>query len=117
MRDMENIDAELRLLARAWRAARELCDRMPSIAHIDELLDERTAALSASVETEILRRARMRYVDECADPKPSGVEQLPALAPVREVSASGWDETARKKPGRLLFRYRLQWVHVQSYEK
>jgi hypothetical protein len=49
---------------------------------------------------------------ERVDPKPSGVEQLPALALVREVSASGWDETARKKRKRLLFRYRLQWVHV-----
>ena len=29
MRDIENIDGELRLLARAWRVARELCDRMP----------------------------------------------------------------------------------------
>ena len=30
MRDIETIDAELRLLARVWRVARELCDRMPS---------------------------------------------------------------------------------------
>jgi hypothetical protein len=44
VRDIETIDAELRLLARAWRVARELCDRMPSTAHIDELLDERSAA-------------------------------------------------------------------------
>lgn len=40
-RDIEAIDGELRLLARAWRVARELCDRMPSTAHIDALLDER----------------------------------------------------------------------------
>ena len=44
MHDIETIDAELRLLSRAWRVARELCDRMPSTVHIDELLDERSAA-------------------------------------------------------------------------
>jgi hypothetical protein len=49
MRDIENIDGELRLLARAWRVARELCDRMPSTAHIDRLLDERAAAFSAAL--------------------------------------------------------------------
>ncbi len=43
MRDIETIDRELRLLARAWRVARELCTHPPSIAHIDELLDERSA--------------------------------------------------------------------------
>jgi hypothetical protein len=53
MRDIENIDGELRLLARAWRVARELCDRMPSTAHIDKLLDERAAALSPWGGTEI----------------------------------------------------------------
>ena len=42
---LKNIDGELRRLARAWRVARELCDRMPSTAHIDRLLDERAAAL------------------------------------------------------------------------
>ncbi|MGO8768679.1 MAG: hypothetical protein ACLQIK_07145 [Mycobacterium sp.] len=45
MRDTETIDAELRLLARAWRVACELCDPMPSTAHIDELLDERSATV------------------------------------------------------------------------
>ena len=49
MRDIETIDGELWLLARAWRVARELCDRMPSTAHIDKLLDERAAALSAAL--------------------------------------------------------------------
>jgi hypothetical protein len=44
VRDIETIDGELRLLARAWRVARELCDRMPSTILIDELLDERTSA-------------------------------------------------------------------------
>ena len=43
MRDIEVIDSELRLLFRAWRVARVLCDRMPSTALIDELLDERLA--------------------------------------------------------------------------
>lgn len=45
MRDIETIDHELRLLARAWRVARELCTYPPSIAHIDELLDERSATM------------------------------------------------------------------------
>jgi hypothetical protein len=46
VRDIDAIDAELRLLVRAWRVARVLSDRIPSTAHIDELLDERAAALS-----------------------------------------------------------------------
>jgi hypothetical protein len=44
MRDIEVIDSELRLLARAWRVARDFCNHVPSTAHIDELLDERSAA-------------------------------------------------------------------------
>jgi hypothetical protein len=44
VRDVETIDAELRLVVRAWRIARVLNDRIPSTAHIDELLDERAAA-------------------------------------------------------------------------
>jgi hypothetical protein len=44
MRESEAIDTELRLLSRAWRVARALCDRMPSTALIDQLLDERAAA-------------------------------------------------------------------------
>jgi hypothetical protein len=44
MRDIETIDSELRLLVRAWRVARVLSGRLPSTAHIDELLDERGAA-------------------------------------------------------------------------
>ena len=52
MRDIETIDAELQLLLRAWRVARVLSDRIPSTAHIDELLDERatTVALISSWE-------------------------------------------------------------------
>jgi hypothetical protein len=45
VRDIETIDAELRLIARAWRVARVVSDRIPSTAQIDELLDERAAAL------------------------------------------------------------------------
>jgi hypothetical protein len=45
MRDIETIDHELRLLARAWRVAREVCAYPPSIAHIDGLLDERSATM------------------------------------------------------------------------
>jgi hypothetical protein len=45
VRDIETIDAELRLLIRAWRVARLVSDRIPSTAQIDELLDERAAAL------------------------------------------------------------------------
>ena len=32
MRDMETIDAELRLLVRAWRVARVVSDRLPRTA-------------------------------------------------------------------------------------
>lgn len=42
VRDIETIDGELRLLARAWRVARHLgCT--PSAVLIDQLLDERAA--------------------------------------------------------------------------
>ena len=44
IRDIETIDGELRLVARAWRIARVLSDRMPSTALIDQLLDERAHA-------------------------------------------------------------------------
>ncbi len=46
VRDMETIDAELRLIVRAWRVDRVLSDRMPSTALIDQLLDERASAQS-----------------------------------------------------------------------
>jgi hypothetical protein len=45
MRDIETIDAELRLVARAWRVAGEM-NCTTSTAHIDALLDERSATLS-----------------------------------------------------------------------
>ena len=41
MRDIGVIDSELRTLAVARRAARELTGRTPSSALIDDLLDER----------------------------------------------------------------------------
>jgi hypothetical protein len=44
MRDITAIDADLRLVFRAWKVARVLCDPMPSTALIDQLLDERAAA-------------------------------------------------------------------------
>jgi hypothetical protein len=50
MRDIETIDGELRLLARAWRVARHLSGCTPSTAHIDELLDERSAATFSGAE-------------------------------------------------------------------
>jgi hypothetical protein len=50
VRDIETIDAELRpLLIRAWRVARLLNDRIPSRALIDQLLDERAAALDRAL--------------------------------------------------------------------
>jgi len=42
--DRQAIDADLRLVSRAWRVARELCDQMPSTALIVQLLDERLSA-------------------------------------------------------------------------
>jgi hypothetical protein len=44
MRDIEVIDGELRLLARAWRVARHMNGCTPSTALTDQLLDERSAA-------------------------------------------------------------------------
>ena len=43
-RGIDTIDADLRRLSRAWRVARVLCDRMPSTALVDDLLDERLFA-------------------------------------------------------------------------
>ena len=50
IRDIETIDWELRLLARAWRVARQLTGRTPSTALIDEPLDERSAATARTCE-------------------------------------------------------------------
>jgi hypothetical protein len=47
MRDVEVIDSELRLLAAVRRTARELTGRLPDAGLIDELLEERAAALLA----------------------------------------------------------------------
>ncbi len=52
VRDIETIDAELRLLVRAWRVAWVLSDRIPSTAHIDKLLDERSAATFSGAQPE-----------------------------------------------------------------
>lgn len=41
-------ERELRLLARAWHVARELNGCTPSTAHIDELLDERSATMTVA---------------------------------------------------------------------
>jgi hypothetical protein len=41
MRDIEDIDSELRLLAAVRRTARDLTGRIPSTVLIDNLLDER----------------------------------------------------------------------------
>jgi hypothetical protein len=48
MRDIETIDSEPRLLSRAWRVACELTGRTPSSAHLDELLDERSATMTVA---------------------------------------------------------------------
>ena len=48
MRDIDTIDGELRLLARARHVARELTGRTPSTAHLDELLDERSATMTVA---------------------------------------------------------------------
>jgi hypothetical protein len=48
MRDIEAIDADLRLLSRAWRVARVMCDPMPSSRLIDQLLEERAATAAGT---------------------------------------------------------------------
>jgi hypothetical protein len=48
MRDLETVDADLRLVARAWRAARHMSGCTPSTAQIDELLDERRELTDAA---------------------------------------------------------------------
>jgi hypothetical protein len=48
VRDIETIDAELRLLSRAWRAARVLSEQTPSTEFIDQLLDERSNAATTA---------------------------------------------------------------------
>ena len=49
MRGIETIDAELRLLCRAWCVAREFgCS--PSTVQIDALLDERLATITRSLQ-------------------------------------------------------------------
>ena len=48
MRDIEVIDAELRMLARAWSVARDFGIETDT-ADIDQLLDERTQVMEAPV--------------------------------------------------------------------
>ena len=48
VRDIETIDAELRLLSRAWRVARVLSEQIPSAELIDQLLDERSNAATTA---------------------------------------------------------------------
>jgi hypothetical protein len=50
MRDQEVIDSEFQLLAAVRRSIREEEGRPPSTAHIDELLDERSAAAFSGSE-------------------------------------------------------------------
>ena len=46
------IDSELRLLARAWRVARQMTGRTPSTVLIDQLLYERAASSTADAHTD-----------------------------------------------------------------
>jgi hypothetical protein len=46
---IDTIDADLRLLSRVWRAARVVCDQMPSTGLIDQLLEEPAAAGAMAV--------------------------------------------------------------------
>jgi hypothetical protein len=48
VRDIETIDAELRLLAPVRRACRELGGAVPSIGPVDALLDERRELTGSS---------------------------------------------------------------------
>jgi hypothetical protein len=52
MRDIETIDGELRMAARAWRAAREM-GSAPSTTLIDLLLDERAATTTMVLSTTV----------------------------------------------------------------
>jgi hypothetical protein len=55
MRDLETINAELRLVSRAWRAARHMSSCTPITAHIDALLDERFVNRAARGLSELCR--------------------------------------------------------------
>jgi hypothetical protein len=60
MRDIEVIDSELRVLAAVRRAACELNGLAPSTAHMDDLLDERSACrVCSGKESTDLRRDRL----------------------------------------------------------
>ena len=62
MRDLETIDAELRLVSRAWRAARHMSGCTPITAHIDALLDERFGNHPARGLSELYRSRWHRAV-------------------------------------------------------
>lgn len=67
MRDIETIDRELRLVARAWRVARYV-GYTPSTAHIDELLDERSALTESRGLAARVSDAGRRARDPCRFP-------------------------------------------------
>ncbi len=53
LRDVKVIDGELRLVSRAWWAARQLTASTPNTALLDALLDERAAAAQTAVAGEL----------------------------------------------------------------
>lgn len=53
LRDVKVIDGELRLVSRAWWAARQLTESTPNTALLDALLDERAAAAQTAVAGEL----------------------------------------------------------------
>jgi hypothetical protein len=87
MRDIETIDAELRLLARAWRLAWVLSDRIPITAHIDELLDERAAALDRALSPPAANGPGSPEVDQKPWPPP--------LIPGAPTVARPWEQSTR----------------------
>ena len=94
MRDIETIDGELRLVARAWRVARHMgCT--PSTAHMDELLDERSELTGSHSPMD------SNYPAAVGDPKATALmlAEPPALG---ESLGEPWTRTGGSRLGSQL---------------
>jgi hypothetical protein len=93
--DIETIDSELRLVARAWRVARHMgCT--PSTAHMDELLDERSELTGSRSLIE------PNYLAAVGDQKATGPTLAEPRASLEKALGEPVNHTADSRPGSRL---------------
>ena|ERR1700730_9094038 len=87
MRDIKVSDSELRLLVAVHRTARELGNRVPNTALIDQLLDERAAAAAPETLTQVTYpRGSLGQLDHTSDGAHDPLGGPPHCLPVQQVA-------------------------------